>query len=272
MMIIAYYLIVGIFASIETTSIPFVRNVYYQPLGTGIVNTTMRFNSTCEVCLCEYFGEDRDIFDTLALNCFGNDTCQFIQTFSPSFKLVPLVGSKLYFQGNIFPNTSKCCMPSISEVLARLKASTPIIANLTLVPGAIGYDESTPDQAVTLGTAVGTLYWFNPHNLQFIRSSSTWTKLSVILHQGLLFTSLGGISAINVLTGENATQLANVTHSSLSNTRKLMFLNDGQTMIATAQSVMALSVFERISPTNYTFQVRMPTSLLSNSLCYIFYN
>ena len=272
MVVVSYYLIIGMFAGIETVSIPFVRNVYYQPLGTGIVNTTMRFNSTCEACLCEYFSEDGDIVDTLALNCFGNETCQFIQNFSPSFKLVPLVGAKLYFQGNIFPNTSTCCMPSITEVLARLKASTLLTVNLTFIPGAIGYDESTPDQAVTLGNSVATLYWFNPHNLQFIRSSSTWAKLNVVLRQGLLFTSLGGISAINILTSENATQLANITHSSLSNTRKLIFLNDGQTMIATAQSVMALSLFERSSSTNYTFQVSVTSSLFSSSLYYTFYN
>jgi hypothetical protein len=255
MVIVSFYLIIGFLVGIETVSIPFVRNAYYRPSGTGVVNTTMRFNSTCANCLCEYFGEASDIVGTLALNCFGNDTCEFIHNFAPSFKLVPLVGAKLYFQQNILPEASTCCMPNITEVLARLKASIPIIVNLTFTPGAIGYDESTPDQAVTLGNSVATLYWFNPHNLQFIRSSSTWTKLSVVLYQGLLFTSLGGTSAINILTSENATQLANITHPSLSNTRKLIFLNDGQTMITTAQNAMSLSLFERNSPINYTFQV-----------------
>ena len=193
-----FYLIFGLFLSIGTVSIPFVRNVYYQPTGTSTVNTIPRFNSTCNDCLCEYSLQASVISSTLALNCFDNDTCQFIPVFSPSYKLVPLVGATLYFQGKIFPNISTCCMPNITEVLARLQSSVPTMVNLTFNPGAIGYDVDSPNEAVTISVSTPVLYWFNPHNLQFIRNSSTWTRLSVVLYRGLLFTSVGGTPVINV--------------------------------------------------------------------------
>jgi hypothetical protein len=46
-----------------------------------------------------------------------------------------------------------------------------------------------------------------------------------------------------------------ITNSNLTQTRKYIFLNDGKTMIATAQNNYVFTVFNITSPTDYIFQV-----------------
>jgi hypothetical protein len=154
---------------------------------------------------------------------------------------------------------STCCQPNFTEILIRLQTVIPETINLTFSPGAFGYEENQPDEAMVIGMGTGDLYWFDPFNLTFIRSGSVWTALSIVLYNGSLFTSIGSIPTIYVLDSQTMTSITNITYPNLSETRKYMFLNDGKTMIATTQNNMSLSVFNVTSPTDYNFQVNDTT-------------
>ncbi|CAF1502923.1 unnamed protein product, partial [Didymodactylos carnosus] len=91
--------------------------------------------------------------------------------------------------------------------------------NLTFQPAAFGYDETVPDQAAVIGWTTGSLYWFNPMNLAFIRNSSIWTSLSLSLHNNSIFTGLDSHPAINVFDSQTNNQIINISHASLTQTR-----------------------------------------------------
>jgi hypothetical protein len=126
---------------------------------------------------------------------------------------------------------------------------------LPFSPGALGYDKNQPNEAVVIGWSVGNLKWFNPTNLSITRHSFVWTSLSIVLYNGSLFTSQNNVPTIYVLNSQTMNQVTNITHSSLFATRKYIFLNDGNTMIATAQQNWSLTVFNVTSSTDYIFQV-----------------
>ena len=248
------YVFLSFVCKVHTVSIPNIENVFLEPIGFSKPNTTILFNTTCQQCLCFYFDGSRNN-TYLALNCFSNDTCQYFNTFPTSYKLTSSLGAKLYFLQNIFPNISTCCRQNITDVLSRLQSVTPKKINLTFTPYAFGYDVNQPNVAVVIGSTVGHLYWFNPFNLAFIRNDSIWTSTTVALYNSSLFTSLNGIAMVYVLNSQTMTQITNITYPNLSGTRKYIFLNDGKTMIANAQTNWSLTVFNATSPTNYIFQV-----------------
>ncbi len=133
---ITIYFLLSFIINGNAVSVPFIQDVFLKPLSDTSSNISMYFNKTCSQCLCDLNTSNNNI----ALNCFTNNTCQFFQTYSVRYNLQEYSGAKLYFLQSIFPNSSKCCMPNITELLIRLKNATPIIANLSFMPSAFGYD------------------------------------------------------------------------------------------------------------------------------------
>ncbi|CAF1213648.1 unnamed protein product [Rotaria magnacalcarata] len=225
-------------------------------------NTSVLLNRTCQECSCEYssiFGGT----NYTGLNCFPNNTCEYFSTFPVSYKLTTLSGARLYFLKNNFPNASAGCVPNITQLITRLQHVILTILNLPFKREGFGYDNYTSNEAVVSGYSIGSIYWFDPFTLRFLQSISLWTSMSIALHNGLLFTSGNTDPNICVLDSQTNNPSTNITHSSVAQTRKYIFNNNGETMIATGQSVMSLAIFQVNSLTNYTFQVSDMSFFLS---------
>ena len=235
-------------------SIPFVQDHLLRPSSYWIGNTTIRVNSSCDQCLCDHFTGSLSS-NSLALNCFPNGTCEYFQRFPKSYQVKSVSGATLYFLQGILPNASTCCAPNITEILDRLKTATPMTLNLTLEPASFGYDERKTDEAVVITWTGNTLVSFNPLDLTVTRNSPILTGQNVALYNEFIFTSNNPDPVIFVLDKQNMTLIANMTYPTLEQTTKYLFVENGKTVIATAQHNNSLTVFHSNSPTNYTFQV-----------------
>ena len=127
--------------------------------------------------------------------------------------------------------------------------------NLSFQPSAFGYDENRSDKAAVIGANQASIYWFNPINLAFQRNASVWTTVTLALHNDQVLISRDYVSTIYVLDREARQQITNVTDGRLLRTRKYIFLDNGRTMIATAQTGNGIALFNVHQDTNYTFQV-----------------
>lgn len=240
-------------AKISGLSIAFIDDVYLNTYFDSLI--TVRFNSSCEECLCQEFNSSSNNNISFALNCFSNRTCQFFPTFPQSYKIQSSNGSRLYFLQNQFPNASQCCMPNITDLLIRLQSAIPTVMNLTFQPGPLGYDETRPSEAAVAGWGVPILYWFNPLTMIFIQNVTIGITYSLAIYNNQTFTSTNGIPAILIRDSQTNNYLANVTYSTLAQVRKIVFLNNGQTAIVSTQNNMSLTVFNVSSPRSFTFQV-----------------
>ena len=252
MEIMFIYLLCKLIPKYDALQIPWIQNVILKPVGLTKSNVTILLNSTREHCLCELLSIKKHY---QAFNSFNNGSCQFFPSFPSSYRLSQFVGVRFYFLPNISLSTKVCCVPNITELLIRLQNVTPNVIILPFQPSAFGYDDNAPHEAAVIGYSQGTIYWFDPISFTLIRNASVWTSLSLALYRDSVFTSKNSTPAINVLDKQANQQIINITHASLSQTRKYIFLNNGQTMIATGQSSNALAVFNANGGTNYTFQV-----------------
>ncbi len=240
---------------IHSRSVSFINNVFLQSSIYPNQTNTIRFNSSCEECLCQEFYSN-NTNNNLALNCFSNGTCQYFQSFPLSYKIQSSSGSRLYFLQNQFPNASQCCMPNITELLIRLQNATPTVMNLTFQPGAMGYDEANPDEAAVAGYGASILYWFNPATMTFLRNSTIDISYSLAVYNNQTFTAFSNIPSIYIRDSQTNNRLANITYSSLGQVRKIIFINNGQTAVVPTQNNFTLTFFNVNSPTNYTIQVK----------------
>jgi hypothetical protein len=254
MIIITYFLLFSI-VNLDAVSIPSIQNIFLKPLSGMNFTNSMYLNKTCSQCLCDFLNLINNTV-YIALNCFTNNTCQFFQTFPVIYKLEAFSGAKLYFLQSIFPNSSKCCMPNITDLLNLLQNATPIIANLSFMPSAFGYDENIPNEIAIVGRLGAYVYWFDAFNLTFLRSH--WiqnTSLSVALRNNSIYTAVDQVSGINVYNTQTNNLTVNINNSILFSLRKYIFINNDQNMVVTAQTNKSLVIFNINSPTNYTFQV-----------------
>lgn len=249
MKLVIVYLLCELILSLHSASIPSIQNIILRPIGFTRPNITVLVNTTRKQCLCELLNNNNNY---QALNFYNNGSCEFFQTFPSLYRLKEFVDARFYFLPNITLSSKMCCVPNITELLIRLQNVTPNVIYLPFQPSAFGYADN---EAAVIGFNQGTIHWFDPISFIPLRNASIWTTLSLALYRDLVFTSQGGTSAIYVLNEQVNQQIINITHSSLSQTRKYIFLNNGQTMIATAQSANALAVFNNNGGANYTFQV-----------------
>ena len=194
-------LLIAAVVEVEGISLSYIQDVVLKPIGTQYVNKTTTINGTCDECKCKVFG-DNDTTNNVALNCFPNNTCQLFSSFPPSYKLQYSATARLYFRRGIFANASQCCMPNITELVDRLKNTTPTVVQLSYTVGAIGYDEARPDRAVAVGWDSGDLYWFNPWNMNSIKNQTINGHRAVALHNDSIFTTID--SSYKVIVSERA--------------------------------------------------------------------
>jgi hypothetical protein len=246
-----FYLLALVIIPVDGILISFVQDVFLQALSSSQPNVTLRLNSSCQQCLCDIVLSTENV----ALNCFPNSTCQFFRDFPLSYKLKASVGMKLYFLRNKYPNASQCCMPNITELINRLKATTPTVVNLAFQPSAFGYDENQASEAVVIGWNPGSLYWFNPLNMIHLRNSSIDSGLTIGLFNNLTLTATNSVPNIRVRDSQTNSLLATISHSSFTQVRKFVFINDGRTMIVPTQNNFSLTFVDVYLPSNYSIQV-----------------
>ena len=247
------------FTSINAVSIPFISDVIFMPLNdNNTSNTLTRINRTCQQCLCEFLTDGWNQ-SYLAMNCYPNQTCQFFSRFSITYKLQPMPSAVLYFLQSQFPSASSCCMPNITELIGRLKAATPTNISLEFQPSVFGYDPTQPNGTVVIGRSNAWMYRFSLFPLSLAQNITTInTSLNVALHNNQTLVAFDGVPSVKFYDAQTSNFLFSVNHPTLSAVRKMIFINDGQNMVVSAQGNQSLAIFDIHSPTNYTFQVSHP--------------
>ncbi|UJR38400.1 hypothetical protein I4U23_031069 [Adineta vaga] len=257
------YIFLSIILIIGTSGIsfPYIQDVYLQSTRTSNPNVTTYFNSTCQDCLCEEF-ITYNRMNFIALNCLSNETCQFFSNFPSSYQLTSSNGSRLYFLQSILPNDSSCCMPNITELLSRLKNTIAITIDLTFQPGGLNYDPNIPSEVAVVGWGSSPLFWFDPQNMTTIRSVTNNVMLTITSYNNHTFTAVNGIPTIHIRDRQTNTYLGNISYPTLTQIRKIIFINDRKTMIVSTQDNRSLTLFNVHSLTNYTFQrfIELPYS------------
>ena len=246
---------------IHGLSLPYIQDVALQPIGTRYVNKTTTINGTCDECKCKIFGGNSSA-NNVALNCFPNNTCQLFLTFPVSYKLQYSATARLYFLRGIFPNASRCCMPNITELVNRLKHTTPTVVQLSYTLGAIGYDDTRPDRAVVIGWDTGDLYWFNPWNMSTVKNQTINGHRSIALQNNSIFTAIDYNATVTVFVDPTLASVANITYPSLQRVRKFLFMNNSRTIIATTQDDQSVTFIDVVSPTQFTVRVSCMNALI----------
>ena len=250
-----FYTLLALAAHVHGSPVPFIRDVSFSPSRAKDRNQTVMFNGSCDECLCNVFSNNSTA-NSVALNCFANQTCQLFSTFPVSYTLQPSFGAQLYFLQGLFPSPSQSCMPNITELINRLKNAIPVVVPLSFNPGTFGYDEANPSEAVVIGGFSGDLYWFNPIDMTSLRNKTIDFRDAIALHNHSIFTGKDGDTTVHILDKETLAPLANITHPSFWQIRKLIFLNNSQTIVLPTQSNHSITFVNVQSPTQYTVQVR----------------
>ena len=245
-------------AVVEThgISLSYIQDVALKPIGTQYVNKTTTINGSCDQCKCKIFGGNTTT-SNVALNCFPNNTCQLFLTFPPSYKLQYSAAARLYFHAYMPLTASQCCMPNITELVNRLKNTTPTVVPLSKELITLGYDEVRPDRAVAIGWNTGDLYWFNPINMSHIKNQTINGHRTIALQNNSIFTAIDYTAKVTVFADPTLSSVANASYRSLQRVRKLIFLNNSRTIVATTQDNKSVTLLDVSSPTQYTVQVRV---------------
>ena len=258
-LVITCILLLCFIADIDTISLPFISNLFFKPLNDfNNFNTLTRINRTCQQCLCDLLTSGWNQ-SYVALNCHPNRTCQFFTRFAATYSIQTTVGAALYFLQNQYPSTSKCCMPNITELINRFKASTATNINLGLQLSVLGYDLVKANETVVVGRNGAWMYRFGLSPLTWTRNTSIVnTSLSIALHNNQIYTASDGVPSIKVYDDQTSNFLFSINHPTLTKVRKMIFINNGQNMVVTAQDAQSLIVFDIHSSTNYTVQCILP--------------
>ena len=236
--------------------LPFIQDVFLSPDRAIDANKTEIFNGTCDECMCKAFSNGT-MANSVALNCFANQTCQLFPTFPVLYNLRTSVGAQVYFLQGTFPYVCQGCMPNITELIDRLKNATPVVVPLSFGPGTFGYDETDPSKAVVIGLYSGELYWFSPKNMTSLRNQTSDFRETIALRNHSIFPGKDDYPTLHILDKQTLAPLANITYPSFWQIRKLIFLNNSQTIVLPTQYNHSITFVNVQSPTQYTVQVRM---------------
>ena len=235
--------------------LPFIQDVFLSPDRAIDASKTVIFKGTCDEYLCKVFS-DSSTANSAALNCFANQTCQLFTSFPVSYKMQDSVGAQLYFLQGSFPSPSQGCMPNITELIDRLKNATPFVVPLSSTPSTFGYDEANPNEAVVIAGYAGDLYWFNPIDMSFLRSQTISFRETIAIHNNTILTGIDGDPNVHVLDKQTLASWVNITYPNFWRFRKLIFVNNSQTIVVTAQYNQSITFINVQSPTQYNVQVR----------------
>jgi hypothetical protein len=242
--------------------IPLIQNVTLVPLSS--TNSTTFYNRTCDECLC------LSLAAYAAFNCFSNRTCQFFLTVPLRYQLQPTSQARLYFSSRLFPNTSQCCMPNLSQVIKRLQNGTRVSANIS-DPRCLLIDNNeyvvTPDYSSAYLRRYNSTTLASIDQIQVTQSN----PFSVIQHDGAYYVGLTN-RKIMIINSINHTIISIMTTPCTMNLRDIMFLNNGQKMVAVCSGTNSLIFFQQSSSisTNYTFSYSQSLSNIApHGLLYI---
>lgn len=230
--------------SCRTVSIPLIRDVIFIPLSRS--NNTIITNRTCLECLC------MNVSSQLLLNCFPNNTCQFFSNFPRTYKIQPMSNATLYFPQAIFPEASQCCMPNLTDLLDKLKTATPTYAKI-FSPRCLFIDNH--GYLVTISRTNSSIVRFNTTDLTMIDSTSGLFTNAFTLEYYNGDYYIGTNDRIVVVDSSTLTVHNNITSVFLNNTRDMMFLDNGNTLVVASTQNGRLLFFNRSDnfSTNYDF-------------------
>ncbi len=230
---------------ISSDTIPYINGVIFAPASNS--TSTTFINVTCNECLCMSLNSS-----DLLLNCMPNNTCQFFSTFPRTYNIQNVINASLYFLRGIFPDASQCCMPNLTYLLNKLQNATRTYANISN-PRCLAIDNY--GYLVTLSLGSSSLVRFNPTNMTLINEifSLFDSPYTLKYYNGNYYVGVG--NEIVVVDSNNLTIQNNITAQNLSSTRDMMFLNNGDTLVAVSTGNSYLIFFNRSSntSTNYNF-------------------
>ena len=228
----------------DAVEIPFIRDVTFVPISNS--TSTLIANRTCDECLCEAYPSHR------ILNCFSNNTCQFFTDIPLTYRIQSTPNARMYFPQQILPNASKCCTSDTSALLSQLSASTPTYADVT-DPGRLILDHH--GYLVTVSYTDQSIVRFHPDKLTRIDQPAPPVFLasprSLAHRNGVYY--VGFKAYILIVHSSNMSIIHTVSTPVLYDVDDMMFLNDGQQMIATSMSNSRLVFFNRSAPTSYNY-------------------
>ena len=205
-------------------------------------------NRTCNQCLC------LSNSSYMALNCFPNNTCQFFFTFSRTYTIQSTSQARLYFLQQIFPNASQCCISNTSYLLNKLNTTASIITQV-FSPRCLVLDNN--GYIVTVSQQNWTIVRLYATNLTVVKYPTPPTfpiNPNTITYRSEAYY-VGFDPYILVLSSSNFTVLHNITAPYLQGTRGMIFLNDGQTLVAASTNNQYILFFNQSNTVSqsYTF-------------------
>ena len=240
------FTIVLILYAIVTSAvrIPGVPNIAFVPISNS--SSVIVTNRSCDQCLCD------SNLSHMILNCFPNDTCQFFVDAPRTYKLEPTANAFLYFPRLIVPNASESCTSNTEYLPNRLSAAVSTYATV-LTPSCLLLDDH--GYLVTVSSTNRSIVRFHPNNLTTVDQSPSpifsQAPNNIAYDHGAYY--VGFYDYILVLDSSNMSQISQISTSSLSTTRDMIFLNGGQQMIVASMGNSRLVFFNRSSSVLRTY-------------------
>ena len=223
-----------------------IQNTILVPL--RFDQSMVQYNDTCEQCLCQLKSPHS------LMNCFPNKTCQIFHASPCCYQLEIFSGAHLLFLNQSKLDRKRCCIPNITEVTSQLETarveSVQVAAGRLrcLIIGSQGW-------LVTVDEFRKYLLEYNATNLIMHRNVSVSgdAPRSIAEHDGFYYIGSDN-DPILVIDISNLSVVNQIPVPNNSGVRDMIFLNQGQTMVAASASRDALLLFERVqgSPGNYT--------------------
>ena len=235
--------------SLPATAIqlPSIANVSLVPRFSKSITTL--YNSSCDQCLCSALANA-----SVAVNCFlNNNSCQLFAKMPISYRLQPNSQAILYFTNKTLPSPSQCCMPNTTQLIQKLHNATNVSVDLTS-PRCLVIDDH--GFLVTVQEYQLNFKRFHRDNLTLIDTTtfSNYSMGTVAYHQGAYF--LGTQSDVILIVNSSSLSVINTfTAPGINAVRDMIFLHDGQTMVAASGNNRQIFFFNRSSilPRNYEF-------------------
>ena len=228
--------------SIECTQIPFIRNAIFVAASNATSITIQ--NTTCIQCLCNASSSD------LILNCLPNNTCQYFLNFPRTYSIQTLTNARIYFPQGVFPNASRCCMPNLTDIINKVLSAIPIYGQV-FSPRCVALDNH--GYVVTISQTNNSLVRFNSTTMALIDNTlglfSGPTNLKY--YNGNYYVGLA--SSVVVINSNTLTVSNSISSSNLSQTRDMMFLNNGDEFVVVSTGNNRFVFFNRSSNTSTNY-------------------
>ena len=259
-------IILILWLSLPATAIqfPFVANVSLVPRFSKSVTTL--YNSSCDQCLCRALTNA-----SAAVNCFlNNNTCQLFAYAPVSYRLQTNPQAILFFTNGAVPAPSQCCMPNTTMLIQKLQNATRTFINITnprcLVIDDHGFLVTVQEYGLNLSR-------FNPQDLTLIDTTPFLGSPmnNIAYHQGAYFLSTKNATVL-IVNSTDLTLINTVSAPGIVETRDMIFLKDGQTMVLVSAGTQQLYFFNRSnsSPRDYTYMANVTTSFYApHGLTYV---